>query len=233
MKEKITFYGIIYNEIKNIRRFIDNIKSFNHNLFLVDGFSIDGTVDVLKEYEVPFIQNEIKNFGQQFNLSLQSAIEYYGLNDDSYMFLIGCDEYLNHNLNKNLIKCLSNQTSDIINVHQKHYIDGKIVNENIQPRIHKSKIKISDGINHNLPKRNSHTTIYNIDSSLGFLIHDKTNEEAIESTRRGFFLRKENYDEIPLCCRGMKKFNLKGLDVDIHNDYIIPIRNNKNYLFED
>ena len=61
---------ISLNEGHNMRDVLENLKGWAQEVFLVDSFSSDDTLEIAKEYGVKVIQNSFKGFGDQWNFAL-------------------------------------------------------------------------------------------------------------------------------------------------------------------
>ena len=66
---------LIYNEEIHIRRCLENINSIAKDIFIIDSFSTDRTLDIAKEYsQVHILQNKWENnYAKQFNWGLANA----------------------------------------------------------------------------------------------------------------------------------------------------------------
>ena len=66
---------LTYNEEIHIRRCLENIKSIAKDIFIIDSFSTDKTLDIAKEYsQVQILQNKWENnHAKQFNWGLTNA----------------------------------------------------------------------------------------------------------------------------------------------------------------
>ena len=66
---------LTYNEEIHIRRCLDNITSIAKDIFIIDSFSTDRTLDIAKEYkQVHILQNKWENnYAKQFNWGLANA----------------------------------------------------------------------------------------------------------------------------------------------------------------
>lgn len=62
---------ISYNEAHNMRAVLDNISGWAQQIFLVDSFSSDETVDIALSYGVRVVQREFRGFGDQWNFALR------------------------------------------------------------------------------------------------------------------------------------------------------------------
>ncbi|WP_440997940.1 glycosyltransferase family 2 protein [Arhodomonas sp. SL1] len=61
---------ISLNEAHNMRGVLDNLVGWAQEVFLVDSFSSDETVDIAHEYGVRVVQREFQGFGDQWNFAV-------------------------------------------------------------------------------------------------------------------------------------------------------------------
>ena len=87
--KKIGIILLVYNEEIHIKRCLDNLLKLTSDIFVVDSFSTDNTVSILKEYGIDFIQNPFVNHSQQMNF----AINNYPFNTN-WILRVDCDEIL-------------------------------------------------------------------------------------------------------------------------------------------
>lgn len=60
------------NEEHHMAGVLDNLKGFAHEVFLVDSFSEDHTIDIALEYGVTVVQRAFQGFGDQWNFALNN-----------------------------------------------------------------------------------------------------------------------------------------------------------------
>jgi len=97
---KIAFIILTYNEEMHIKRCLESIKPYANEIYLIDSFSEDQTVEIAKLYDVEILQNKFVNQSEQLNWALSN------INPSSeWIFRIDADEYLpsNYSLDKDLI----------------------------------------------------------------------------------------------------------------------------------
>lgn len=63
---------ISLNEAHNMRAMLEHLKGWAHQVFLVDSYSRDSTVDAALEYGVHVVQRPFRGFGEQWNFALRS-----------------------------------------------------------------------------------------------------------------------------------------------------------------
>ena len=89
---------LTYNEEIHIKRCLDNFLMLTSNIYVVDSFSNDKTVDILGEYEINFVQNEFKNHSNQLNFAINTFPF-----ETNYILRIDCDETLSYELINEII----------------------------------------------------------------------------------------------------------------------------------
>lgn len=62
---------ITLNEEHNIKAVIENLKGWAYEVFLVDSYSQDATVDIALSYGVTVVQRPFRGFGDQWNFALR------------------------------------------------------------------------------------------------------------------------------------------------------------------
>ena len=104
LKNKITGLIITYNEEKNIEEVILSLD-FVDELIVVDSFSTDTTVAIIKKYpKVKLVQNKFENYTSQRNIALKYA------NNDWILF-IDADERISKKLKSEIIATTNSETS--------------------------------------------------------------------------------------------------------------------------
>ena len=82
---------LTYNEELHIRRCIENVLPIAKDIFIVDSFSTDRTLEIAKEYaNVSILQNKWENnYAKQFNWGLDQAPIH-----TQWVLRLDADEYL-------------------------------------------------------------------------------------------------------------------------------------------
>ncbi len=100
----ITGLIITYNEIKHIKEVIENI-SFVDELIIVDSFSTDGTVEIIKSYpNVKLFQRKFDDFTSQRNFALSLA-------QNNWILFIDADERVTPELEQEILFTTQNKNS--------------------------------------------------------------------------------------------------------------------------
>ncbi|RHU24723.1 glycosyltransferase family 2 protein [Parabacteroides sp. TM07-1AC] len=125
---------LTYNEEIHIRRCLDNIKDLARDIYIIDSFSTDRTLDIVKEYKeynVMILQNKWENnYAKQFNWALEHAPI-----RTAWVLRLDADEYLLPALQDELIKkipFLLDSVSGIV-FKRRHYFLGKWMKRGIYP----------------------------------------------------------------------------------------------------
>ncbi len=94
---------LTYNEEIHIRRCLENVLSFVKNVFIIDSFSADKTLDIAQEYpRVQIFQNKWENnHAKQFNWALQNIPI-----QSKWVLRLDADEYLTEDLKSELLSRL-------------------------------------------------------------------------------------------------------------------------------
>jgi len=99
---------LTYNEKIHIERCINNAKKFAKNIYIVDCYSNDGTVEIAQSMGIPVFQHPWKNYSKQFNWALQNLPI-----TTEWIWRMDADEYLSNELIKELHQRLPSLSKDI------------------------------------------------------------------------------------------------------------------------
>ena len=127
MNDKLDLSVIILvgNEEIHIRRCLDKICDIAKEIFVIDCYSSDRTVEIAKEYpEVIVLQNKWKNYATQFNWALDNAPI-----KTEWILRLDADEYLEEDTKERLRTDLPNLPTDVsaIDLRLKHIFMGKLI----------------------------------------------------------------------------------------------------------
>ena len=89
----ITAIVLTYNEELHIHRCLESAFRFVSEVFVIDSFSTDRTVEIAKEMRATVLQNEWKNYATQFNWALDNAPI-----KTKWVLRLDADEYLEDDL---------------------------------------------------------------------------------------------------------------------------------------
>ena len=149
MSDKISLSVIIltYNEEKNIEKCLKSLYEWVEEIFIVDSFSTDKTLEISKRYTNKIYQHPFKNHAEQFNWALDNLSL-----KSKWIMRLDADERVTPELKDELIRKLSNLSCTINGLYVKRrvYFMGKwIKHGDLYPRwplriFRKNKAKIEE-----------------------------------------------------------------------------------------
>ena len=98
MREPLTILVPTYNEEANIRDCLESVKWANE-IFVVDSFSTDGTLDICREYTEKILQHEYVNSAAQKNWAIPQATH-------KWVMIVDSDERVSKRLRASMEKAL-------------------------------------------------------------------------------------------------------------------------------
>ena len=132
MKLDLSVIILTYNEELHIRRCLDNVADIAKDIFIIDSYSTDRTLEIAKEYaNVHVLQNKWENnYAKQFNWGLQNADIH-----TEWILRLDADEYLLPELKDELQAKLPNLPSSVsgIIVNRRHIFMDKWMKRGIYP----------------------------------------------------------------------------------------------------
>ena len=103
---------LTFNEEIHIKRCLDRISPYVKNVFIIDSFSTDKTIEFAKEYKnVTVLQNKWTNYATQFNWALENTSI-----DTKWVLRLDADEYLTEELVEELKEKLPILEQDVTGV---------------------------------------------------------------------------------------------------------------------
>lgn len=106
-EHKISALLITFNEVENIKAVLENID-FADEIIVVDSFSKDGTVELIKTYEqVKLIQRPFKNYTDQKSFALKQA-------SYEWVLFLDADERVTDKLKKEILQTVKNDETDYV-----------------------------------------------------------------------------------------------------------------------
>ena len=99
MKLPISVIILTYNEEINLENCLKNLVDWADEIFIVDSFSIDKTLEIAEKYGVKIFRHKFENQAQQFNWALDN-LEI----KNEWILRLDADEYLTEELKKKLPK---------------------------------------------------------------------------------------------------------------------------------
>ena len=86
---KISVVILTYNEELNLERCLQNIQKLTTDIFIVDSFSSDSTLDIAKKYNCQVFQNKFVNHASQLNWAIENVPF-----SSEWILRLDADEYL-------------------------------------------------------------------------------------------------------------------------------------------
>lgn len=96
-KYSISVIILTYNEEIHLERLMKNIVDFADEIFIVDSFSTDKTLEIAKQYGCKIFQHKFENQAQQFNWALDN-LEI----KNEWILRLDADEYLTEELKEEI-----------------------------------------------------------------------------------------------------------------------------------
>lgn len=125
---------LTYNEELHIRRAIENVKDIATEIFIIDSYSTDRTLDIAREYPmVTILQNKWENnYAKQLNWGLNNAPI-----KTKWVLRLDADEYLTSDLKDEIKNKLSTLAQDVtgISFKRRTMFMGKWMKKGIYPVI--------------------------------------------------------------------------------------------------
>src|SRR3989344_5084011 len=97
MKIPVSVIILTYNEEIHIERLLKNIAGWVDEIFIVDSYSSDKTLEIAKKYGVKIVQHKFENQAQQFNWALDN-LEI----KNEWILRLDADEYLTKELKEEI-----------------------------------------------------------------------------------------------------------------------------------
>jgi len=121
----ITTIILTYNEEKHIERCLLSIKDTVKRIIVIDSFSTDNTLNILKRHNVEILQNKFINQSKQFNWGLENINI-----KTNWILRLDADEVLTKPLIKKISENLDSYSSDIsgITINRQLIFLGKKIN---------------------------------------------------------------------------------------------------------
>ncbi len=114
----ITALILTYNEEKHIVRCINSLKGICEEIFVIDSFSKDRTVEIAKELGAKVYHHPFENQARQFNWAINNC----PITSD-WIWRVDADEYVEPSLVKKVVASLQDVSLDVNGI----YVNKKIV----------------------------------------------------------------------------------------------------------
>ena len=104
----ITALILTYNEEKHIVRCINSLKGICEEIFVIDSFSKDRTVEIAKELGAKVYHHPFENQARQFNWAINNC----PITSD-WIWRVDADEYVEPSLVKKVVASLQDVSLDV------------------------------------------------------------------------------------------------------------------------
>jgi glycosyltransferase involved in cell wall biosynthesis len=124
MKNAVSVIILTYNEEKHLKRCIQSLQPYVHEIFVVDSFSTDQTTAIAESLGAKVYQNSFINHATQFNWGLKNC----PIKTD-WVWRVDADEYITNNLGSNIQQAIEQVDDDTTGIYIKRPICfmGKIL----------------------------------------------------------------------------------------------------------
>lgn len=118
----ISFIILTLNEEKHIKRCIESILPLTQNIFIIDSFSSDKTVEIAEKLGAIVLQNKWVNYATQFNWGIKNAAI-----ETQWIMRLDADEFLTQDLRDELKNFLPIAPKNItgLTLNYRHYFWGR------------------------------------------------------------------------------------------------------------
>jgi len=139
---------ITLNEEHNIQNIIDNITDICDEIFVLDSFSNDKTIEILKKNNIIFKQKKFVNFGDQWNYALNNFTI-----KSKWTMKLDPDERLSEDLKKEITSLLKKDSYDYYTIKRRlWFMNMKLNSTQYVDRIWKTgHCKFSDVMVNEIP----------------------------------------------------------------------------------
>lgn len=91
-----------YNEEDNIAQALDSVAGWANEVFILDSYSKDKTVEIAKNYDCYIAQNKFEDFSKQRNFALDNLPV-----KSEWVLFLDADEWLLEDLKKEILDCIA------------------------------------------------------------------------------------------------------------------------------
>lgn len=115
---------LTYNETLHLPRALEHIVGFAQEIFVVDSFSTDGTVDLARAHGAHVLQHPFQNYAKQFEWALENAPI-----TAEWVMRLDADEVVEADLAAEIVAKLPQLPSDVtgVNLNRKTIFQGKFI----------------------------------------------------------------------------------------------------------
>lgn len=199
---------LTFNEELHIERCICSLQSVSEEIYVIDSFSTDRTVEIAKKLGAKVLQNPWKNHATQFNWGLENC----KIQSD-WILRMDADEYLSEELKNEIITELPAFPKEVTGLimNYRHYFLGRWIKHgtrypipllriwrngkgNIENKLMDERVVLYEGTTHKLKSDFIHDDL----NDISFFINKHNgyaSREAIDMLMKEFSLRDLNEEQ--------------------------------------
>jgi len=115
---------LTYNESRHLPRALNSVAGFAHEIFVIDSFSTDDTVELAKSAGAHVLEHSFKNYAQQFEWALENA----PITSD-WIMRLDADEIIESDLAQEIVSELPLLPPEVagVNLNRKTIFQGKFI----------------------------------------------------------------------------------------------------------
>ena len=123
-KASIAVVILAYNEALHLPRALEHVADFAQEIFVVDSFSTDGTVDIAREKGAQVVQHPFQNYAKQFEWAMENLPI-----TAEWVMRLDADEIVEADLAQEIVAKLPQLPPDVtgINLNRKTIFQGKFI----------------------------------------------------------------------------------------------------------
>lgn len=127
-KADLTFLILTFNEEVNLPYLLDNICDLGAEIFILDSYSTDRTVEIASSFGAKIFYRKFDNFSNQRNFALEQLPI-----TTPWVFFIDADELLSSELKIEILKELRGSTVDAYYINRRFYWKDKWIKRGYYP----------------------------------------------------------------------------------------------------
>lgn len=108
----LSVFILTYNEEANIERCLESLTDFTDDIFIVDSFSTDRTLEICEKFGCKILQNPFVNHALQSNWAIENAPFKY-----EWILRLDSDELLPRKLKSELAELVGRLTGDVCGIY--------------------------------------------------------------------------------------------------------------------
>jgi glycosyltransferase involved in cell wall biosynthesis len=123
-KTSIAIVILTYNESVHLPRALKHIEAFAQEIFVIDSYSTDGTIEIAQQHGAQVLQHPFQNYAKQFEWALENA----PITAD-WVMRLDADEVIESDLANEIVARLPQLPADVtgVNLNRKTIFQGKFI----------------------------------------------------------------------------------------------------------